>query len=394
MDAIGDQFLPTSEVKFLDLSFNEIQYVKDFSFHRLERLTELRLEGNRLKSISYALLANTLELEKFNLSMNDIHDVGYGSFKGHSKMVSLDIRYNHISVYEKMFLGLVNLKYMYVDSYTICCAKPDSVDQEHCYSPKDKISSCDFLIKEIFLSVGIWFLTLLSIVGNIFVLVFRLHEEQWKTVRSYTIFILNLGLSDLLMGIYLFIIAYKDSEFRGVYGFKDRQWRNSGLCSLAGVLATISSESSAMFIFFISIDRLLGIKFPFSRMRFSRKDAIICCAIVWGISIVMAVIPTMYSDYFQGQFYSASGVCISLPLTQDLKYGYEYSVFIFICFNFVLFCWVCVAQVVIFREIRESSKRVSGSSTTSSRETTVAKSLFAVVLTDVLCWLPIAVLGE
>ena len=394
LEQIGRQFLPTNEVEFLDLSFNRILHVDNFGFQRLERLKELRLQGNQLTSILYAQLANTLSLETLNLSINNIHNIEYGIFKGHSKLVLLDIRQNELSVYENMFLGLVNLKYMYVDSFTICCARPDSVKPKHCYSPQDQISSCEFLIKEIFLSVGIWFLTIFAIAGNIFVLVYRLREEQWRTIRSFTVFILNLGISDLLMGVYLFIIAYKDSEFRGMYGFKDKGWRNSALCSVAGVLATISSESSAMFIFFISIDRLLGIKFPFSHMRFSRNDAIICSALVWGLSLVMAITPTIFWDYFQGQFYSASGVCISLPLTKDLQHGYEYSVFIFICFNFVLFCWVCVAQILIFRELRNSSKRVNGSSSANNKEATVAKSLFTVVLTDVLCWLPIAVLGE
>ena len=394
LDAIGDQFLPTTEIKCLNLSFNRITFVKNFSFHRLERLTELRLDGNRLTYISYALLQNTLLLQNLNLSLNNIQDVDYGSFKGHTNMISLDIRHNQISVNDKMFLGLVNLKYMYVDSYTICCAKPDSVDPEHCHSPRVKISSCEFLIKEVFLSTGILFLTFLSIVGNIFVLVFRLHKVRWRTIRSYTIFILNLGFSDLLMGMYLFIIAYKDSEFRGVYGFKDTQWRNSGLCTIAGVLATISSEASAMFIFFISIDRLLAIKFRFSRMRFSRRDVTVFCVIVWVVLIVIAIIPTLFWDYFQGQFFSSSGVCISLPLTQDLQHGYEYSVLIFICFNSVLFCMVCIVQILIFREIRESRKRVSGTLSAANRDVKVASTLFAVVLTDVCCWLPIAVLGK
>ena len=394
LKSIGDHFVHTSELEFLNLSFNEITHVHDFSLHRLEQLRELHLEGNKLTCVSYALLANTLSLEILNLSRNDIHDIAYGTFKGHSELLILDIKHNQIEVFENMFLGLVNLKHMYVDWYTLCCAKPDSVDPEHCHSPQDQISSCDFLIKEIFLSVGIWFLTLFAVVGNIFVLVFRWREERWKKMKSHIIFILNLGFSDLLMGIYLFIIAYKDSEFRGVYGFKDREWRNSGVCSFAGILATISSESSAMFIFFISIDRLIGIKYPLSRMRFTRKDAITCSAVVWGISIAMAVIPTIFVGYFQGQFYSASGVCISLPLTNDLKHGYGYSVFIFICFNFVIFSLVCVAQILIFREMRNSRKRIIGSSTANNRETAVAKSLFAVVLTDVLCWVPIAILGE
>ena len=394
LEYIGDHFLSLVHLEFLDLSFNKITFVKEYSFHRLIRLAELRLQGNELASIGYGLLSNVLSMRKLNISMNRIQSVGYNSFKGHFRMESLDIRNNKISVYQEIFRGLVNLRFLYVDSYTICCAKPDSVKSENCFSPQDKISSCQFLIREGFLGVGIWFLSFLSIIGNMAVFIVRMRHERWKTIRSYTIFVLNLSVSDLLMGIYLFIIAYKDSEFRGVYGYEDKAWRNNDLCSLAGILATVSSESSAMFIFLITFDRVLGIKFTFSPLRFTRRSALICSMIVWGVSILISVIPTMFWEYFQGQFYSVSGVCISLPLTKDTQYGYGYSVFIFICFNFVLFCGICVGQIVIFREIKQVRGRVLGSSSTSSNEAAVAKSLFAVVMTDVLCWLPIAILGE
>ena len=73
-------------------------------------------------------------------------------------------------------------------------------------------------------------------------------------MTSQTIFVLNLSLSDLLMGLFLFIIAIADLEYRNVYGFNDSKWRSSVTCTVAGLLATVSSEASVLFIFLITAE--------------------------------------------------------------------------------------------------------------------------------------------
>ena len=44
------------------------------------------------------------------------------------------------------------------------------------------------------------------------------------------------------MGIYLFVLAFKDLEYRGDYNEHAAHWRDSPLCVISGVLAMTSSE--------------------------------------------------------------------------------------------------------------------------------------------------------
>ena len=53
-----------------------------------------------------------------------------------------------------------------------------------------------------------------ALVGNAFVIVWRLKTDRKK---ASSFFVINLGCSDFLMGVYLLIIASVDTHYRGKY---------------------------------------------------------------------------------------------------------------------------------------------------------------------------------
>lgn len=74
----------------------------------------------------------------------------------------------------------------------------------------------------------------IAIVGNLLVLLGR----YWYRTRSnleHSMYLRHLAASDLLMGIYLAIIAIADMRFRGQYIFHDELWRYSGVCAFSGM---------------------------------------------------------------------------------------------------------------------------------------------------------------
>lgn len=74
-------------------------------------------------------------------------------------------------------------------------------------------------------------------VGNLVVLIGRLLAPTTNVVHS--LYIRNLALSDLLMGIYLFAIASADHHYRGVYLEHEYDWRHSTLCNVCGKFSEI-----------------------------------------------------------------------------------------------------------------------------------------------------------
>ncbi|OWF45547.1 G-protein coupled receptor GRL101 [Mizuhopecten yessoensis] len=198
------------------------------------------------------------------------------------------------------------------------------------------------------------------------------------------------------MDVYLIIIGVVDIYYNGVYAWNDQIWRKSILCTLAGVLSSVSSEMSTFLILLVTIDRVIAIVFPLSRLsswNISWKHALIFSVLSWIVSITLAIIPIVtIQSYFQGEFYSQSGVCLALPLTREEWPGTEYSFAVFVCLNSIVFVIIVIGQICICKSMRESGRRIS-SSQNRQREMTVAITLFFVVATDFFCWFPIGVMG-
>ncbi|XP_078341994.1 uncharacterized protein LOC111105682 isoform X2 [Crassostrea virginica] len=399
----------------LDLSHNRIRYIYPYAFTGLESLKLLNLKGNpllvkisdmaflglyklpeidlssfRLQDIGANTLTGLDNVRELNLSSNNIRFVTDFAFRNMTEMTTLDLRGNKIDQFSaNIFFGLSKLKRLYTDSYAFCCLKPSSV--EVCLPNPNEFSSCDDLMKNELLSSFLWIIGFSSLLGNLGVFIFKIFFDSATLKKGHGIFITNLSISDFLMGVYLIIIASADTHYSGRYVWNDLQWRTSLTCRFAGMLATISSETSVFLLCLITMDRLIAVKFPFGQFRFTRGKALVCVGVVWGVTLMLAVIPLISGSYFQGEFYSRSVVCLALPLTRDRPAGWEYSTAIFIILNFMLFLTMALGQCLIYREIVQTASNVK--STRRSQDMVIARGLFLVVLSDFLCWFPIGIMG-
>ena len=387
-------FYDLENLSVLNLSYNHIQLLNLDIFVRSQKLNELDLSNNRISRIERT--SDVLDyLVYLNLRNNSLSFIRSGIFESISKLKTLDLRLNSIEAVTDIFTGLGVLQTLYVDSFTLCCFKPTSVDEQDCVAPVDIFSSCANLIDLGFLHICIWLTALLSIFGNIMALTNRIRSGTWIQ-ESRDILVSNLCISDMLMGIYLIIVAYKDVQTRGNYGEFHNSWRNGILCKIGGTLVTASSEMSTLCIFAITADRYLLFKNPFSHKEKARRHSLLAVTLMWVFSLTVAILPDVWTSFFGDSFYGRSSVCISLPLTQiTLTFkAWEYSVALFIVFNLVVYCMVVAGQVAIFLQIRNYSCCILEDEKKKEREIAVAKSLSVVVISDTLCWLPIAVLGK
>ena len=81
----------------------------------------------------------------------------------------------------------------------------------------------------------------------------------------------NLAVSDLLMGVYMLVIASADIYFGKYFSMQSEMWRTSATCRITGAISIISSEASVFFVTLISIDRFICIRFPFSKHKLNKK---------------------------------------------------------------------------------------------------------------------------
>ncbi|XP_060607609.1 G-protein coupled receptor GRL101-like [Ruditapes philippinarum] len=377
----------------LDLDGNsELEEISASAFQGLQSIKTLRISGTKLKKIATLTFSN-LKLESIDISNNEIREIENFAFNNTSvKKINFEGN-NILEFHQFIFSDVVALIELRTPAYKFCCIRPCYVKESNCYPSKNEFSSCDDLMRHPILQAVLWLVGIASLLGNLASIVYRVVYDRQRLKIGYGIFVTNLASADFLMGIYLIVIAFIDTIYRGRYIYMDDQWRNSIWCTLTGFLSTVSSEASVFFLCLITIDRLLVIKYPFGHVRFTPMKAYICCLICWIIAVSLAVIPIIHTGYFKNKFYSRSGVCIALPLSRDKPPGWMYSVSIFVGLNFSTFILVAFGQLSIFLELRKSSMVGKKTQKSRKRDLQVAKNLILVATTDFLCWFPIGLMG-
>ena len=122
-----------------------------------------------------------------------------------------------------------------------------------------------------------------------------------KRDMKQQLLIVNLAIADLLMGVYMLIIAGVDQYYNQYFPLHAEKWRKSSLCKVAGVLSVLSSEASLFFLTVISIERFWTFKGLRGNMLSTRWSRLISILPVWAMAIILSILPLYVEDV---------GVCI------------------------------------------------------------------------------------
>ena len=307
-----------------------------------------------------------------------------------------------------------------VDNEATCCF----VHSVSCNAtiPRSQFLTCGRLLPNQIQRVTMWILSIFAIISNLGVLIFRFRiSRKRESNKVQTMFISNLSMSDFFMGIYMVIIVGADLFYKDY--FPSEAWRASITCKVAGTLSVLSSEASVFFITLISIDRLMGIRYTFSKFRIRTKSAQRLGLIVWAFSFILALFSTIISG-INPDVYDISEVCTGLPLSRsnifkswytiydlgivinggdtslnitfqrvvDSKPGMYYGIAVFLVINFLSFLLIILCYSVIFVTVIQTAKK-AGRSTTQKEELKMAIKMGVIVMTDVACWMPIIILS-
>ena len=401
----------------LDISYNHLKTIESNTFNTQFRLKVLKMDGNSdMISFEREAFVGLQSMNRFSVTNLRIGTISRNAFYSLSFEV-LDLSFNTIDMIEDNAFDKLQVKKFYVNeskilsfsqdmlkglegvetlvsiAYKFCCIRPTYLSEKDCYPQQDEFSSCADLMRNEVLRSLIWIIGLFSLIGNALSILYRMTYDKARLKLGYGIFVSNLAISDFFMGLYLIIIAGADVALRDIYIFNDESWRTSVWCQLAGVLASLSSESSILFMILITVDRLLVIKYPFGQVKITQKKANMLSIVAWILGLIIAVIPLIITPYFKGEFYSKSGVCLALPLTRDRPPGWMYSISIFIGFNSITFLLIAIGQWLIYSEINASKKSLAGKVAKRGNDLRIARNLLLVVTTDFLCWFPIGILG-
>ncbi|XP_071491814.1 uncharacterized protein [Diadema antillarum] len=419
-------FQDLNSVFFVDLEYNNITEFRPGTFRDLgNSLERLIITRNNLTSINASLfygLENTLL--RVNMYHNELRYIAPGTFENMSRLTDLlitSLTNEPWLVYPGIFDGLDSLTAMHAYDPRLCCLAPP---QAECIL--DKPSHPLFTCRKTFLhnetvKIFIWILGISALIGNALVITMRMRSKPSTTVaKVQASLIINLALSDFLMGVYMVLLAIMDIYIGESYFWEGRseEWRSSAVCQLTGFISMVSSEASVFLLTLISMDRFVCIIFPFSQKRLDENSVKVAISLVWIAAIFLSVVAVLLNNVFPDA-YSLSDVCVGLPFMrkssdfrdeldervstqyQTISYftaanssisTWQFSIVLFLGINLASFLIILISYMAIFVKVRFARAEV-GRKEQASKEFRMALRMFLIVGTDFFCWMPIIILG-
>uniref|UniRef100_A0A182NFJ6 G-protein coupled receptors family 1 profile domain-containing protein n=1 Tax=Anopheles dirus TaxID=7168 RepID=A0A182NFJ6_9DIPT len=410
---LPDEFFPPGTLlRILVLSGNRINRLGRRNFVNLEFLEELDLKDNRIDSLTKDVLVPLTNLRTLYLNNNRLRKLVPGMIPQLVTLQTLSLAKNHIDTIDVFALDLPSLEHLYLSENLLTVIRNDTfgnltnlvglhfTEFRHCKAalhvrvcePKgDGISSNRHLLDNPVLRASVWIMAAVGIVGNLLVLFGRymVGSRSSQAHAEHSLYLRHLAASDLLMGVYLGIIATADIIFRGEYLTHDEEWRMSSICAFSGFLSTLSCQSSTLLLTLVTWDRLVSVTRPLYQRSSSKTRVILRLAVLWGVATAAAVAPLSATEYFGPHFYGSNGVCLSVHIHDPYAMGWEYSAGLFILVNTVSLLFIGISYLRMLQAIRVSRNETRN--TLNCREKVVARRFAIIVATDCVCWMPVIV---
>ena len=403
----------------LYLNNNKLIFIEPDVFNGLIKLCYLVLNDNHLKRLDFNIFSDQDRLSFLDLSNNALEMIpGLGHMR---ELTTLYIKGDRLDRVQSIaFEGIPYFTKVFVDQPEICeCYLHVNV----CTAtfPQSEYLTCSRLLTNRSLLICMCSFAFCAITGNVIVLyITKSRKGEQKKVQ--TLLLGHLAMSDLIMGIYMLIVASADIHYGEFFAMHAETWRTSNTCKLAGALCITSSEASVLIVTLISMDRFIGIKYPYSTHKLGIKSTWITVSCMWIFALTVGIVPSILTGR-NPDFYDNSHVCVGLPLVQKSRYGIRehiemdfdhygnvvedvrgstvlleenpglfFSVALFLGFNLVCFLIIFIAYVEIIRAVAKTAKTANRKREMNEEMKLTAK-VAVIVATDFFCWFPIIITG-
>ncbi|KAK1150944.1 muscarinic acetylcholine receptor M1-like [Acipenser oxyrinchus oxyrinchus] len=198
-------------------------------------------------------------------------------------------------------------------------------------------------------------LSLITIIGNLLVMVAFKVNSHLKTVNNY--FLLSLACADLILGAI-------SMNLYTTYIIMGRWALGTFSCDIWLAIDYVASNASVMNLLIISFDRFFSVTRPLTyRAKRTPKRAAIMITMAWAISFVLWAPAILFWQYFVGERTVPSEQCFIQFLSQPIiTFGTAIAAFYLPVTIMIILYWR------IYRETENRAKELAGLMGSESRE--------------------------
>ncbi len=374
----------------LDLRENSIMKLVSFCFNGTRNITRLYLQNNEICMITKDTFHGLNHLHTLNMSFNKMVHLNLSIFKDLNNLIWLDVRGNSLLDIESSMSDIFHsLNILLADDSRMCCLVPKSAT---CVAPVNFFSSCNRLLGYKYIVIWLWLIIILTTLCNLLVLIYKIQNRHRS---SQDIFIISLSASDLLFGIFLFIIGISDFIYDGDYALHDNEWKSSIFCHAAAVISAISSLMSCFNLCALTCIRYYVIHQnekgdPFSKSTIS-KVAFIAWSTVSLVTVSVILIHVLMEDFPR----QSNVMCLNFVLDFNVSAPQiSFSIF------FNVFLTIAILLIItmygkLISHIKSSRDIINSMNTTSVgvKMEIVSMRIIFITMTNLICWMPILIVG-
>lgn len=264
-----------------------------------------------------------------------------------------------------------------------------------CYPQEDPFNPCeDLLGEDNVLRSFIWIVICLALIFNSLVISvfigYTLIIKRTK-IELFVVhfFYFHLALADFIMGIYLLTIAIQDLRTLNNFAEYDVVWRTEGGCKFAGFCAITSTMTSVFILVIITMERLYTFSRALRKSHTNKKTAYFLIVLAWIFGSLMGALPLMGVSS-----YTSTAICLPFDVSSS-NLALPYVLFLLL-FTGIAFTVIAISYAVIFYQVFYRRRATLSSVSDKKRlqtELKVALRMGVLVLTNFVCWFPIALLG-
>nr|QVK45862.1 G protein-coupled receptor [Proales similis] len=225
----------------------------------------------------------------------------------------------------------------------------------------------------------VYILTIIfGFLGNAMTICAVLSFRSLRTNATYII-LSSQSVADILVSVVVGLASAAGTFIGGEFFIE-----HDFLCQFIAIVCFVSCATTLLSMGFLALNRFLAILHPQSyRKWFTVPRALFYCFLTWLVSFLIESIN--YTEIGARVYDRKTKSC----LFDRLKKGFTIP-FVVVC---IYLPWItitaCYLKIYLF--IRHKKKRVKQATSARNDSIDVAKSLFAVFIVFVICWLPVSI---
>ena len=375
-------------LKLLDVKFNKIKVLKTFAMKtRVSSIVSVYLAYNQISNVDNFAFEGFCSLKVLDLSHNTITALPTEGIGRTSNLVCLILSSNPLTNLKTEVIQKINADLIIGNSLWVCCIFSTTNFITIC-AKKEFSIHCKRLLKNFFFLILSWINGFFVILANIILLCRHRSKSGIRNMQfSFQQVDLNImGLSNLLFGIYLVVLAIFDSEFDTIGYLEHAQtWVKHWVCFFLAIISTISVLMTCYIKMYMSLYRYISVKksvvglSPLPKLFI--KISVIC---LLCCTLIIFLLPNIIDDI---ENYS-----IPNPLCFILGYGNTLPLRIATTFAACVYCACPLLSTICYRKLllfaKYTSKGINRNSVILKRDRRVKNSIIMLSFYSLISYIP------